>query len=148
MAPRKPRLDVCFFCNESPCVCSKTAKKVAPKQKERPAPAQPAVVTPEFESVLSQPVRSVRKVSALPPPVQNFTPTRTPVVKTEVRKIERNLSVDEILEIRAVQLLVSCGLVRAADNPEVARMAEIKLTPHERAKALKRILEVRRDSQG
>jgi len=133
---RKPRLDVCFFCDTSPCTCAKPVKKSQPATVETQAPV---VEEPVFTK--EQP-RVVRKVSS-PPPAGVVIPVASPLTSTPpltivppvVRKVERRLTDDEILEIAAIQVFAKVGLISTTDNPQLADLITMRLTPQERAVA-------------
>lgn len=130
MVARKQRLDMCFFCDASPCVCVKSAKKSQLTTVETQAPV---VEIPVFTQ--EQP-RVVRKVSS-PPPSGVVIPVAPPLatVAPVVKKIERHLTEVEILEIAAIQVFAKVGLISTTDNPHLADLITMKLTPQERAVA-------------
>ncbi len=121
------KLDVCFFCDESPCSCLQAKKRTVKSSQPEPAPVVAPVVEPT--------VRTVRKITAPPPAgVQFVTRAPAPVepVAPIVKKIESIRTDDELLEIAAIETLVAAGLVSLKDNPSIT---QVSLSPRERARA-------------
>jgi hypothetical protein len=63
-----------------------------------------------------------------------------PPIVPVLKKIERHLSDEDLVDAIAIQNLISGGLVTVSDNPHLGGIATMKLTAQERARGWKVML--------
>jgi hypothetical protein len=136
---KKP-VAICFFCGEQPCACAKIKKaKATPVAKAATTSAAPTP-TVEPEIVFAPTPRVVRKITSAAPGVTSFPSSVPEPIVPVLKKIERHLSDEDLVDAIAIQNLISGGLVTVSDNPHLGGIATMKLTAQERARGWKVML--------